>query len=140
MSRVKQFLRPGWPWKAAFVLYIAAVAYLCFGSGDDLPSVTFSLFGIPADKLGHFLMFLPFCPLAFLAFSPLRVKSWRCAGILAIITLCGAAMAFGTELVQYFLPTRAMEMKDFAADSAAIVLGSLGSFLCLPCGGRSQTR
>ncbi len=127
-------------WKAALASYLCAVAYLCFNSGEQMPSVDWSFLGIPSDKLVHFLMFLPFCPLAFQAFSRAKQKSLRSLGFLCALTLCGAALAAATEIVQYFLPTRAMELTDLAADCAAIVLGSLVTFLCLPCGGRSQTR
>ena len=43
-----------------FFLYIAAVLYLCFGRFDNAPSIELNLWGIPTDKIVHFLMFFPF--------------------------------------------------------------------------------
>ena len=52
-----------------FAVYLAAVLVLCFGkfpSSEDVPKY---LWGIPTDKIVHFLMFLPFPVLAYLAFD-----------------------------------------------------------------------
>ena len=42
------------------ILYLGAVAWLCFGSFDNAPSIKESFLGIPTDKLIHFSMFLFF--------------------------------------------------------------------------------
>ena len=57
-----------------FFLYLAAVAFLCFMHVDKLPDVQKFIFGIPTDKIAHFLMFLPFPILAYLAYDHLTNK------------------------------------------------------------------
>ena len=42
-----------------FLIYLAAVAYCCFGSFDGIQQVSPSLLGIPTDKIIHFIMFFP---------------------------------------------------------------------------------
>ena len=45
---------------SAFCIYLAAVFFLCLMKPDDLPQTELMLFGLPADKVAHFLMFFPF--------------------------------------------------------------------------------
>ena len=47
-----------------FLLYLGAIALLCFMHVDKLPDVQKFIFGIPTDKIVHFGMFLPFPILA----------------------------------------------------------------------------
>lgn len=42
------------------LFYIGAVAFCCFWKFTSLPSLELKIFGIPKDKIVHFLMFLPF--------------------------------------------------------------------------------
>ena len=44
----------------AFCIYIGAILYLCLTKPDNLPQTEFLIFGLPADKVAHFTMFLPF--------------------------------------------------------------------------------
>ena len=56
-----------------FLIYLAAVAWLCFGNFKPGPDIPRSLWGIPIDKCFHFVMFLPFPILGTLAFD---FRSW----------------------------------------------------------------
>jgi hypothetical protein len=60
-----------------FCLYIAAVAYLCFARPDEVPSLPETWFGLPADKVAHFLMFLPFPFLGYIAFEGNGMNWWK---------------------------------------------------------------
>ncbi len=112
-----------------FILYLAAIAFLCFMHVDKLPEVQRTIFGIPTDKLAHFLMFLPFPILAYLAYDHLTNKVWS-AVLFAVCTLTiGLLIAYGTEYVQGKLPYRTMDMADFKADAIAIAISTVGVFI-----------
>ena len=112
--------------RIAFILYVGAVAWLCFGRFDSLPDAPRSLWGIPMDKIAHFLMFLPFPVLAFLSSGHLsetpRSSVLRMLGFF----FAGCLFAAATELIQArFLPYRSGDPADFRADLAALGIGSL---------------
>ena len=50
--------------KIVMLLYVVAVAYLCFANFHKLPEVPKTFLGIPMDKIVHFCMFFPFPILA----------------------------------------------------------------------------
>ena len=106
-------------------LYLIAVAVLCFGKFDSSQDVPADLWGLPMDKVVHFLMFFPFPFLAYLAFDRYTERwgtsvLWTMAAFLA-----GCLFAAGTEIVQArFLPYRAGDFTDFEADLLALTLGS----------------
>ena len=52
----------------AFCIYIGAILYLCLTKPDNLPQTELLIFGLPADKVAHFTMFLPFPILIYLIF------------------------------------------------------------------------
>ncbi len=112
-----------------FVLYLAAIAFLCFMRVDKLPEIQHEIFGLPADKIAHFLMFLPFPILAFLAYDHVTDKPWRCVLFAVLNFLCGAAIAFFTEYVQGLLPYRSRDAADFKADLIAIGISTFVVFL-----------
>jgi len=112
-----------------FFLYLAAVAFLCFMHVDKLPEVQKYILGIPTDKIAHFLMFLPFPILAYLAYDHLTNKLSH-AFFFALATLAvGILMAYGTEYVQGKLPYRSMDINDFKADALAIALSTVAVFI-----------
>ncbi len=112
-----------------FFLYLVAIAFLCFMHVDKLPEVQKFIFGIPTDKAAHFLMFLPFPILAYLAYDHLTNKIWS-AILFALATLViGCLLAYGTEYVQGRLPYRSMDMNDFKADALAIAVSSIFVFI-----------
>ena len=103
-----------------FAVYLIAVAVLCFGnfsSSDDVPK---DLWGIPMDKVVHFLMFFPFPLLAYLAFNRYREQRWAAVTWAVGALACGCAFAAFTELVQSRLPYRSGDPADFKADFLAL--------------------
>ncbi|MBR0174543.1 MAG: VanZ family protein [Bacteroidales bacterium] len=112
-----------------FFLYLAAIAFLCFMHVDKLPDVEKFLFGIPADKLAHFLMFLPFPILAYLAYDHLTNRFWSAVLFVAATFIIGALLAYGTEYVQGKLPYRSMDINDFKADALALAISSVFVFI-----------
>ena len=110
-------------------LYIAAVALLCFAKPEDMPQMPSLWFGLPADKVGHFLMFMPFPILAFLTFETEGMTVGRKILLLAVLMTVGAGLAMGTEHIQAQLAYRAAETGDFYADAAGLAIGGAAVLL-----------
>ena len=108
-----------------FAVYLAAVAFLCFGQFSSSQDVPMALWGIPTDKVVHFLMFFPFPLLACLAFGGYRGKPGQAVLKTALAFLAGCAFAAGTEWVQTRLPYRSGDPVDFQADTLALLLSSV---------------
>lgn len=110
---------------AVFILYLIAVFVLCFIKGDNLPEVEKFIFGLPMDKIAHFVMFFPFTILASLSIIRKDHGTGRALIVLGILTITGSGIAYGTEVIQAQTGYRAYEIGDFMADAAGICLGSL---------------
>ena len=111
--------------RIAFFLYLAAIVWLCFGQFDQVPQMQRTIWGIPTDKIAHFLMFFPFPLLACLAFGGYRGKPGQAVLKTALAFLAGCAFAAGTEWVQTRLPYRSGDPVDFQADALALLLSSV---------------
>lgn len=112
-----------------FFLYLVAIAFLCFMHVDKLPDVQKFILGIPTDKVAHFLMFLPFPILAYLAYDHLTNKVWSAIFFALATFVIGCLLAYGTEYVQGRLPYRSMDIKDFKADALALAISSVFVFI-----------
>lgn len=111
---------------SAFLLcaYIVAVAVLCFMKPSSLPQVELDFFGIPMDKVVHFIMFLPFSILAYMTFWPADAGRIRKLAVLLVIVIFGAGMAVATEKIQAMTGYRSGDIMDFAADMTGILAGA----------------
>ena len=108
-------------WIVVFLLYIAAIAWLCFGSFSPSPDMPRQFLGIPADKCAHFLMFFPFPILSTLAFQ--RRSWWR---TLCCITLAANLIATLFEMLQSRInPERCTDPADLNANLLGITAGLL---------------
>ena len=109
-----------------FGVYLVAVAWLCFGKLDSSQNMPTTLWGIPTDKIAHFLMFLPFPVLAFFAFDRFTERFWPSVLWTVVTFLAGSAFAAGTEYVQArLLPYRTGDPADFKADLLALAARSV---------------
>ena len=116
--------------RVTFVLYLIAVAWLCFGNFGGMDDVPSSLWGLPMDKVVHFLMFFPYPLLAFLAIDPQTEKLPSSLLWTMVAFLTGCLVAGTTEIVQArFLPYRTGDIADFKADLLALVVGSVFIFV-----------
>lgn len=112
-----------------FCLYIAAVAYLCFAKPEDMPQLSQTWFGLPSDKVGHFLMFLPYPLLSFHLFRHDEMTAGRQILLLAVLMVTGAGLAAGSEQIQASLGYRSADTHDLIADMAGLTTGGL----CILC-------
>ncbi len=104
--------------------YLAAVAYLCFANFHDLPGTDMTILGIKADKIVHFMMFLPF-PIIVHFSLPGFIRRRRIIASSVVAMVCGAAVAALTEIIQSRLPYRSGDPADFLADVTALTVGTL---------------
>ena len=111
------------------ILYVAAVAWLCFANFHRLPDVPRNFFGIPTDKVVHFCMFFPFPILAFLAYDPYTRTPWQALAALVSICAVGGIFAGVTEFIQEQLTYRSKDINDFGADCLAIGIAGVLVFL-----------
>lgn len=125
-GKIMAGIRKVWMSRVILLLYIAAVALLCFvklGNGLDLGS---DWLGIPKDKIAHFFMFLPFPFLAFLSFYRSKDSKLRLVLFVLVVLVVGLVLAGTTEIVQGMLGYRSEDINDFRADSIGLFIGSVG--------------
>lgn len=109
----------------AFVIYVAAVIYLCLMKPDNLPQTELYLFGLPLDKVAHFLMFLPFPALAYMMLWEKGRKTWAELLILLSCLAVGVGLAFLTEHLQAMTQYRSSDIKDIYADMTGLGIGCI---------------
>lgn len=112
-------------WTATLCIYVMTVAYLCFMQPEDIPQIRQDLWGIPIDKVAHFLMFFPFPILAYASFRPTRKRRQSHLLVLLAVMVTGAVLAIGTELIQGLSEYRSYEISDFYADMLGIACSSI---------------
>ena len=107
----------------AFCLYLVSVALLCFLHGDELPRVTGTWFGLPADKVAHMAMFSPFIPLSYFSFRNENRGFIMSMILLSVLAAVGLGTAYLTELIQDKLSYRSYDIKDFLSDCTGLAAG-----------------
>ncbi len=122
------------------ILYIIALAVLCFGHFGHLPQIHSKILGLEQDKVVHFLMFLPFPLLSYYALGIQPSGPWKAIGLVLLIFLTGSVLAAATEIAQGFLPYRQADSKDFLADGCALALSSLAVFIIMLVKGTRSAR
>ncbi len=110
------------------VIYIAALAYLCFAR-VDMHILSSTWLGIPKDKIAHCIMFIPFAPLMALAFHKSTRRPWTMVGFLLIVIVLGMAIGGGIELIQSRLDYRSADILDFRADNVGLAIGVVLTFI-----------
>lgn len=109
--------------KVLFFVYLACVAYLCFGYSPEGVELPMFIFGIPFDKIVHFSMFLPFPILGPMAFAK-KDRYWRALVFFFILAMI---LAFALEIMQTPLTDgrRTTDMWDYVANIAGVTSGVL---------------
>lgn len=108
-----------------FCIYLIAVGILCLMKPDNIPQVEKTFFGIPMDKVAHFLMFMPYPVLASMSFINRRQNTWRNIAVLSVILILGIGLAYGTEILQAHTGYRSYEVADLKADFIGMGTGGL---------------
>ena len=111
------------------VCYLAAVAYLCFARLENMNDMALFILGIPADKVAHFLMFLPFPVLMLLCYDKFSVRPSQAVFFALLGIIAGEALAGFTELMQGRLGYRTADIFDFIADSLGILAGAAAALV-----------
>jgi len=112
-----------------FAIYLIAVAYFCFWRFSNVSTITEDIFGIPIDKVVHFIMFLPFPFLAYASVGRKFDKPLKTIAFILVLFLLGCTVAAATEIIQGSLPYRTADPKDFRADAIALAASSLAVFI-----------
>lgn len=108
-----------------FVLYLAAVAYLCFGHFENLKIGSPTFLGIPKDKIVHFCMFLPF-PIMVRGSFDWRVRNvWKSLFVGLVGIAGGLCIGLLTEYGQGLTSYRGYDILDLKADSIGLVAGAV---------------
>ena len=115
-----------WPYHILMVIYVAAVAWLCFSRFEAFPNIGRTIFGMPTDKVVHFCMFFPFPILAFLAFDRFTNNIWASLTFGFCTLVVGVLLAMGTEWGQATLTDyRSGDRMDLLADCIALFLSTV---------------
>ena len=114
-----------WIFWILMLLYLGAVAFLCFGKFESMPKMSKTFLGFETDKVIHFCMFLPYAVLLYFSFDKLKRKPLGAILFALGSFLSGAILAAGTEFVQSGLVYRTADVLDFKADALALATGSL---------------
>lgn len=123
-------------WRLLALLYLGAVAYLCFGHLSPDESLPRAIFGIPSDKIAHFAMFFPFPIIAIYAFHNSKGRPGRFFVFLAISYFLGMLLAMGTELIQGTTDYRSSDILDLVADSLGLMTGCVAVTVIKSFGGK----
>lgn len=115
--------------KLIFLIYLGLVAYLCFGHFDSLPNVSRSYFGIPTDKIVHFLMFLPLPLLLYWSFNWKTDKVYKTVLLTLALLIVGLCASAATEYGQGLTNYRSKDLLDFKADMIAVNISACCVFV-----------
>ena len=114
------------------LLYLCAVAVLCFANMGKAPTQG-EIWGIPSDKIAHFLLFIPFPFVAWRCTRPRTETVPYIVGKICLIFLLGLLLGFATEYIQGYLPQRCRELLDFLADFCGITAACLSIVIFKLC-------
>lgn len=112
-------------WRLTALIYFAVLAFLCFYKFTPSQDIPTTLFGIPSDKIVHFVMFLPFPIICLYAFHSSNGKVGRFVLFLFVMYIAGLLLASGIEIGQKFVGYRSGDVWDFVADSIGLATGTL---------------
>lgn len=107
------------------LLYLAAVAYLCFANFNRISEFQKFFLGIPTDKIVHFIMFMPFPILLFFSLKGSTNSILAAFATIIVILSVGCIFAGLTEVIQGSLPYRTQDIGDFKADCLGMLVSSV---------------
>lgn len=117
--------------RCALAVYFGLVIWVCFGHFDSLPDMSRPIWGIPQDKIIHFIMFFPFPIITAFALN-IGPRTYGKAFLeTLLILLCGFAVAAATEVIQGMTTYRDQNLWDWVADATALTVSSLMVLIAL---------
>ena len=111
--------------RIVLALYIISVCLLCFLNLGPGPDMNTEWFGIPKDKIAHFLMFFPFPALVTLVFCKPGWNAQKFIGFMLVVLVSGIAAGGAIELLQGVTTYRSCDIKDFRADCIGLFSGAV---------------
>lgn len=111
--------------KLLFLLYLSAVFFLCLYTFKDTGiDLSLYFFGIRADRIAHFIMFLPYPFSAWYAIEGWFKKVFGRYDI-AMLVLSGIMLAFVAETLQNINPNRDFDPADILANITGVLTGTI---------------
>ena len=111
--------------RTILILYSAGLCLCCFWDFRSSIDVSHSLLGLPADKVTHFLLFLPLPVISYAAFPQFRSTPERFLKFMAATFMVGAAAGGGIEIIQGLTGYRSCDKMDFVADCCGLAVSAL---------------
>ena len=108
-----------------FVLYLAAIVWLCVYNFNSIGKFPTTIAGIHTDKIVHFCMFFPFPLFSYISYERKKKGLGSTLLFVGATLLLGFILAVGTEIAQSFLSYRTADYKDLIADSAGLAVSSV---------------
>ncbi len=110
---------------AIFYLYIALVLFASLYSFNDTKiDLSDYIFGIRVDRIVHYILFLPYSVIAWLAFGS-TLKRYPGKYSKYYILLSGMIISSLTEYLQTLTPYRDFDLLDLTSNYLGIISGSL---------------
>lgn len=111
--------------RSLFLIYVIVVFFASLNSFKNT-SINLSVFilGIRADRLAHFVMFLPFPLAAWLAFGT-SIKKYAGRWSVPTLAFSGLLISTVTESLQALNPNRDFDYIDLIANYSAIFTGTI---------------
>lgn len=100
---------------------------------DSLPSIEKNFFGIPMDKMAHFLMFIPYPILAVAVFYRREKTAGNALIVFSGAAATGLMLAYATEIIQAHIGYRSYDIHDFAADASGLAAGCIMTAAMIIC-------
>jgi VanZ family protein len=119
------------PTKTSFFKYIALIYAILIFIVSGIPTLSPPSVGLVLeDKILHFIEYMIFSLLLFLAFSVSK-KEFLKRNVFLLSTVVGTVYAASDEIHQIFVPGRSCEFFDFVADCLGIIVVQVAIWLYL---------
>ncbi len=107
------------------ILYLLGLCFCCFWDFRGSVDMSRDLFGLPADKVTHFLMFFPFPVITYLSFPKFSDTPLGFLRFSIITLIVGIVTGAATELVQGWSGYRSCDKMDLLADCCGLASSTL---------------
>lgn len=106
-------------------IYFIILMILCFWHFQDMSEASTLVFGIPLDKIIHFLLFFPLPLLGYATFVKKTRNRWKSMFIIIVIMIAGCIIGGLTEIIQGLTGYRSCDINDFRADAFGMTASTI---------------